>query len=173
MNGCPTQIYQSYLEKNKKVFKLTKDELFNLDVDYDKKRRKLQDDFDKKQKQQNNQQFLAEAENNLLSAEGEIAKFDASIKLLEAKAAVELDNAELTATQKENIELKLANDIKEITKSKTDFQVAEAKKLVEAEALRAQTALDAAKFDAERFKGTVVAVIELLAALSPDVPTEF
>ena len=147
---------QIYLETfNKKVFKLSKDELFNLDVEYDKKRRKLQDDFDKKQKQQNNQQFLAEAENNLLSAEGEIAKFDASIKLLEAKAAVELDNAELTATQKENIELKLANDIKEITKTKTDFQVAEAKKLVEAEALRAQTALDAAKFDAERFKGTV------------------
>jgi hypothetical protein len=144
-----------YLKKNQGTFKLTKDQLFNIEVEYDKKKRKLQDDFDKKQKQQNNQQFLAEAENNLLSAEGEIAKFDASIKLLEAKAAVELDNAELTATQKENIELKLANDIKEITKTKTDFQVAEAKKLVEAEALRAQTALDAAKFDAERFKGTV------------------
>lgn len=149
------QAEQDYLKKYQKTLKLTNDQLFNINVEYDQKKRKLQDDFDKKQKQLNNQQILAEAENNLLSAQNEIERFDASIRILEAKAAVELDNAELSATQRENIELKLANDIKEITKNKTAFQIAEAKKLIEADALRSQTALDAAKFDAERFKGTI------------------
>ena len=47
---------QAYLKKYQKTLKLTNDELFNINVDYDKKKRKLQDDFDKKQKQLNNQQ---------------------------------------------------------------------------------------------------------------------
>jgi len=144
-----------YLKKNQGTLKLTKDQLFNVEVEYDKKKRKLQDDYDKKQQALTNKEVLAQAEANVLKAQNELETFEANIRLLEAKATVELESAELTATERENIELKLANDIKEIEKNKTAFKIAEAKKLLDAEQLAAETKLSREQFDMDRTKLTV------------------
>ena len=149
------QAEQNYLAKYQKTLKLSNDQLFNINVDYDKKKRKLQDDFDKKQQALTNKEVLAQAEANVLKAQNELETFEANIRLLEAKATVELESAELTATERENIELKLANDIKEIEKNKTAFKIAEAKKLLDAEQLAAETKLSREQFDIERTKLTV------------------
>ena len=149
------QAEQNYLAKYQKTLKLSNDQLFNINVDYDKKKRKLQDDFDKKQQALTNKEVLAQAEANVLKAQNELETFEANIRLLEAKATVELESAELTATERENIELKLANDIKEIEKNKTAFKIAEAKKLLDAEQLAAETKLSREQFDMDRTKLTV------------------
>jgi len=149
------QAEQNYLAKYQKTLKLSNDQLFNINVDYDKKKRKLQDDFDKTQQALTNKEVLAQAEANVLKAQNELETFEANIRLLEAKATVELESAELTATERENIELKLANDIKEIEKNKTAFKIAEAKKLLDAEQLAAETKLSREQFDMDRTKLTV------------------
>ena len=149
------QAEQDYLKKYQKTLKLSNDQLFNINAEYTRKKEKLQDDYDKKVQGINNREVLAQAEANVLKAQNELEKFNADIKLLEAKAAIELENDQLTATEKENIELKLAEDIKAINKSKNDFLVAEANKLIEADKLRAETALSKEQFDQARAKMTV------------------
>ena len=149
------QAEQDYLKKYQKTLKLSNDQLFNINAEYTRKKEKLQDDYDKKVQGINNREVLAQAEANVLKAQNELEKFNADIKLLEAKAAIELENDQLTATEKENIELKLAEDIKAINKGKNDFLVAEANKLLEADKLRAETALSKEQFDQARAKMTV------------------
>ena len=143
-----------YMEKNQKTLKLSNDQLFNIAADYDKKKRKLQDDFDAKQKNLSNEQAKADADNLLLNAKTEEEKFDAKIKVLETTAKIELDNAELLPIQKKNIEDKLTKDLEEIETQRTNLKISEAKKILDAEQLAAETKQSAEAFALERFKGT-------------------
>jgi len=143
-----------YMEKNQKTLKLSNDQLFNIAADYDKKKRKLQEDFDTKQKNLSNEQAKSEAESLLLNAKTEEEKLSAKIKVLETTARIELDNNELSATQRKNIEDKLSNDIEEIEAQRTNIKIAAAKKILDAEQLAAETKQSAEAFALERFKGT-------------------
>jgi len=143
-----------YMEKNQKTLKLSNDQLFNIAADYDKKKRKLQEDFDAKQKNLTNEQAKAEADSLLLNAKTEDEKLAAKIKVLETTARIELQNTELSATQKKNIEDKLTNDIEEIETQRTALKIAAAKKILDAEQLAAETKQAQEAFALERFKGT-------------------
>lgn len=143
-----------YMEKNQKTLKLSNDQLFNISADYDKKKTKLQEDFNTKQKNQTNEQAKAEAESLVLNAKTEEEKFAAKEAMLKATAKIELDNKELTTIQIKNIEDKLTNDLEEIETQRTDLKIAAAKKILDAEQLAAETKQSAEAFALERFKGT-------------------
>ena len=143
-----------YMEKNKTTLKLSNDQLFNIAADYDKKKRKLQEDFDAKQKNLNNAQAKAEAESLVLNAKTEEEKFAAKEAVLKADAKIELDNKELTAIQIKNIEDKLTKDLEEVQNQRTAYTIAEAKKILDAQQLAAETKQSQEAFALERFKGT-------------------
>jgi hypothetical protein len=144
-----------YMEKNQKTLKLSNDQLFNIAADYDKKKRKLQDDFDVKQKNLNNTQAKAEAESLVLNAKTEEEKLAAKEAVLKATAKIELANKELTAIEIKNIEDKLTNDIEEIETARTNLKIVAAKKILDAEQLAAETKQANEAFALERFKGTI------------------
>jgi hypothetical protein len=144
-----------YMEKNQKTLKLSNDQLFNIAADYDKKKRKLQEDFDVKQKNLNNTQAKAEAESLVLNAKTEEEKLAAKEAVLKATAKIELANKELTAIEIKNIEDKLTNDIEEIETARTNLKIVAAKKILDAEQLAAETKQANEAFALERFKGTI------------------
>jgi hypothetical protein len=143
-----------YITKNAKTLKLTKLDLQLAENDYIKKKTKLQEDFDAKQKNLNNEQAKAEAESLMLNAKTEEEKLAAKEAVLKAEAKIELDNKELTAIQIKNIEDKLTNELEEIETQKTNLKIAAAKKILDAEQLAAETKQSAEAFALERFKGT-------------------
>lgn len=144
----------AYMQKNAKTLRLTKLDLTLAEQDYFKKKEKLQEDFDIKQKNLNNADLKLKAENAVLEAKTDEEKFNAKIKLLEANARIELDNADITAEEKKNIELKLTNDIEEIETQRTALKIAAAKKILEADQLAAETKQSQEAYALERFKGT-------------------
>jgi hypothetical protein len=142
------------MKAKKDYLKLNDTQLFNIEADYKKKKEKLQEDFDIKQKNLNNEDLKIKAENAVLEAKTDEEKFAAKIKLLEANARIELDNNLLSAAQKTNIELKLADDIAEIELQKSNLKIAAAKKILDNEQLAAETKQSQEAFALERFKGT-------------------
>jgi hypothetical protein len=143
-----------YMKAKKDYLKLNDTQLFNIEADYNKKKEKLQEDFNTKQKNLNNEQAKAEAESLVLNAKTEEEKFAAKEAMLKATAKIELDNAELLPIQKKNIEDQLTKDLEEIETQRTDLKIAAAKKILDAEQLAAETKQSAEAFALERFKGT-------------------
>jgi hypothetical protein len=142
-----------YMAKNAKAFKLTQDQLTIIRSETLKQQEKLQEDFNKKVTDATNKENLAKAQNDLLTASTDAAKFEAKIKLLEAEAMVKLQNEELTAIEIKNINDQLALDLGAVEKAKTDLAFENTKKIIDAEKLRVETALSLAAFELERFKG--------------------
>jgi hypothetical protein len=147
------QVEVDYMAKNAKAFKLTQDQLTIIRSETLKQQEKLQEDFNKKVIDATNKENLAKAQNDLLTASTDEAKFEAKIKLLEAEAKVKLQNEELTAIEIKNINDQLAVDLGAVEKSKTDLIFENTKKIIDAEKLRVETALSLAAFELERFKG--------------------
>ena len=144
-----------YITKNAKTLKLTKLDLQLAETDYFKKKTKLQEDFDTKQQNLNNRELKAIADNALTVAKTDEEKFAAKIKILQATSKIELENTELTATERKNIEDKLTNDIEAIETERTNLKIAAAKKIIDAEQLAAETKQANEAFALERFKGTI------------------
>jgi hypothetical protein len=142
-----------YMAKNAKAFKISQDQLTIIRAETLKQQEKLQEDFNKKVTDATNKENLAKAQNDLLIASTDEAKFEAKIKLLEAEAMVKLQNEELTAIEIKNINDQLAVDLGAVEKSKTDLIFENTKKIIDAEKLRVETALSLAAFELERFKG--------------------
>jgi hypothetical protein len=142
-----------YMAKNAKAFKISQDQLTIIRAETLKQQEKLQEDFNKKVTDATNKENLAKAQNDLLTASTDEAKFEAKIKLLEAEAMVKLQNEELTAIEIKNINDQLAVDLGAVEKSKTDLIFENTKKIIDAEKLRVETALSLAAFELERFKG--------------------
>lgn len=151
VNALQTEV--EYMAKNAKAFKLTQDQLTIIRAETLKQQEKLQEDYNKKVSDATNKENLAKAQNDLLIATTDEAKFEAKIKLLEAEAKVKLQNEELTATEIKNINDQLAVDLGVVEKAKTDLAFEKTKKLIDAEKLRVETALSLAAFELERFKG--------------------
>jgi hypothetical protein len=147
------QVEVDYMAKNAKAFKLTQDQLTIIRSETLKQQEKLQEDFNKKVIDATNKENLAKAQNDLLTASTDEAKFEAKIKLLEAEAKVKLQNEELTAIEIKNINDQLALDLGAVEKAKTDLAFENTKKIIDAEKLRVETALSLAAFELERFKG--------------------
>jgi hypothetical protein len=143
-----------YMKAKKDYLKLNDTQLFNIEADYNKKKEKLQEDFNTKQKNLSNAQAKAEADNLVLNAKTDEEKFAAKEALLKANAKIELDNKELTAIQIKNIEDQLTNDLEEIETQRTNLKIAAAKKILDAQQLAAETQQAAEAFALERFKGT-------------------
>ena len=143
-----------YMKAKKDYLKLNDTQLFNIEADYNKKKEKLQEDFNAKQKNLNNEQAKAEADSLVLNAKTEEEKFAAKEALLKATAKIELDNAELLPIQKKNIEDQLTKDLEEVQNQRTDYTIAEAKKILDAQQLAAENRQAAEAFALERFKGT-------------------
>jgi len=142
-----------YMAKNAKAFKLTQDQLTIIRAETLKQQEKLQEDYNKKVSDATNKENLAKAQNDLLTATTDEAKFEAKIKLLEAEAKVKLQTEGLTAIEIKNINDQLAVDLGVVEKAKTDLAFDKTKKLIDAEKLRLETALSLAAFELERFKG--------------------
>jgi hypothetical protein len=151
VNALQTEV--EYMAKNAKAFKLTQDQLTIIRAETLKQQEKLQEDYNKKVSDATNKENLAKAQNDLLTATTDEAKFEAKIKLLEAEAKVKLQNEELTATEIKNINDQLAVDLGVVEKAKTDLAFEKTKKLIDAEKLRIETTLSLAAFELERFKG--------------------
>jgi hypothetical protein len=151
VNALQTEV--EYMAKNAKAFKLTQDQLTIIRAETLKQQEKLQEDYNKKVSDATNKENLAKAQNDLLTATTDEAKFEAKIKLLEAEAKVKLQNEELSATEIKNINDQLAVDLGVVEKAKTDLAFEKTKKLIDAEKLRIETALSLAAFELERFKG--------------------
>jgi hypothetical protein len=147
------QVEVDYMAKNAKAFKLSQDQLTIIRAETLKQQEKLQEDYNKKVTDATNKENLAKAQNDLLTATTDEAKFEAKIKLLEAEAKVKLQNEELSATEIKNINDQLAVDLGVVEKAKTDLAFEKTKKLIDAEKLRVETALSLAAFELERFKG--------------------
>jgi hypothetical protein len=147
------QLEVDYMAKNAKAFKISQDQLTIIRAETLKQQEKLQEDYNKKVSDATNKENLAKAQNDLLTATTDEAKFEAKIKLLESEAKVKLQNEELTATEIKNINDQLAIDLGVVEKAKTDFAFEKTKKLIDAEKLRIETALSLASFELERFKG--------------------
>ena len=144
-----------YITKNAKTLKLTKLDLQLAENDYIKKKTKLQEDFDTKHQNLNNRELKAIADNALTVAKTDEEKLAAKIKILQATSKIELENTELTATERKNIEDKLTNDIEAIETERTTLKIAAAKKIIDAEQLAAETKQANEAFALERFKGTI------------------
>jgi hypothetical protein len=142
-----------YMAKNAKAFKLSQDQLTIIRAETLKQQEKLQEDFNKKVSDATNKENLAKAQNDLINATTDEAKFEAKIKLLEAEAKVKLQTEGLTASEIKNINDQLAVDLGAVEKAKTDLIFENTKKLIDAEKLRVETALSLASFELERFKG--------------------
>jgi hypothetical protein len=151
VNALQTEV--EYMAKNAKAFKLSQDQLTIIRAETLKQQEKLQEDYNKKVSDATNKENLAKAQNDLLTATTDEAKFEAKIKLLEAEAKVKLQNEELTATEIKNINDQLAVDLGVVEKAKTDLAFEKTKKLIDAEKLRIETTLSLAAFELERFKG--------------------
>ena len=151
VNALQTEV--EYMAKNAKAFKLSQDQLTIIRAETLKQQEKLQEDYNKKVSDATNKENLAKAQNDLLTASTDEAKFEAKIKLLESEAKVKLQNEELTATEIKNINDQLAVDLGVVEKAKTDLAFEKTKKLIDAEKLRVETALSLAAFELERFKG--------------------
>jgi hypothetical protein len=147
------QVEVDYMAKNAKAFKLSQDQLTIIRAETLKQQEKLQEDYNKKVSDATNKENLAKAQNDLLTATTDEAKFEAKIKLLEAEAKVKLQNEELSATEIKNINDQLAVDLGVVEKAKTDLAFEKTKKLIDAEKLRIETTLSLASFELERFKG--------------------
>ena len=143
-----------YMRINLSTLKLNKVQLSNIESEYNKKKEKLQEDFNTKQKNLSNTQAKAEAESLVLNAKTEEEKFAAKEAVLKADAKIELDNKELTAIQIKNIEDKLTKDLEEVQNQRTAYTIAEAKKILDAQQLAAETKQSQEAFALERFKGT-------------------
>jgi hypothetical protein len=142
-----------YMAKNAKAFKLSQDQLTIIKSETLKQQDKLQEDFNKKVTEATNKENLAKAQNDLINASTDEAKFEAKIKLLEAEAKVKLQTEGLTASEIKNINDQLAKDLGAVEKEKTDKKFEETKKIIEAEKLRLETVLSQSAFELERFKG--------------------
>ena len=150
-----------YMAKNAKAFKLSQDQLTIIRAETLKQQEKLQEDYNKKVTDATNKENLAKAQNDLLVATTDEAKFEAKIKLLEAEAKVKLQTEGLTAIEIKNINDQLAVDLGAVEKAKTDLVFENTKKIIEAEKLRLETALSQSAFELERFKGDKDEMIRL------------
>jgi hypothetical protein len=150
-----------YMAKNAKAFKLSQDQLTIIRAETLKQQEKLQEDYNKKVTDATNKENLAKAQNDLLTASTDEAKFEAKIKLLEAEAKVKLQTEGLTAIEIKNINDQLAVDLGAVEKAKTDLVFENTKKIIEAEKLRLETALSQSAFELERFKGDKDEMIRL------------
>jgi hypothetical protein len=153
---------EAFQKKSAKLLGLTKDQILIIEKENIDKRTKLQEDFDKKLLDAVNKEKQTSAEIEILKAEGiqnealrNQTRLEAQIKLAEAERDIALSNTELTAAEREKIELEATNTIAGYKKELTDLEIAENQKRLDADRLVAETKLSQAEFDAERTKGTL------------------
>jgi hypothetical protein len=153
---------EAFQKKNLKLLNLTKDQILIIEKENIEKRKELQDEFDKSVLDAANKEKQTIAELNLLKSEAitnefdrNKARLDASIQLAEAERDIALSDTELTASEREKIELETTNKIAGYKKELTDLEIAENQKRLADDQLVAETKLSQAEFDAELTKGTL------------------
>lgn len=119
------------------------------------KRKKFEDDYTNKIIEASNKQKLLTSEIDVLRAKTDEDRLKASIGVIEAQRDIQLSNAELTADERTKIELEAANQIEAINKQLTDMKLANNLKVLESDAIVAQTKLSQAEFEAAQTQGNL------------------
>ncbi|CAB4154063.1 hypothetical protein UFOVP630_5 [uncultured Caudovirales phage] len=153
---------EAFQKKNAKALGLSQNQLTIIYQENIDKRKKLQDDFDNSVLDAANKLRVTTAENKVLEAQDDFARFEAQKELLRAQADVELSDKAKTAEEKKKIEAQLAIDTKAIDDEITAKKQENKQKELDNAVVVSDTKLSKAQFELETEQLTTDAKIAKL-----------